>query len=62
MEEHDNDSLSKRVSHEGGQKWQDFREGTQKQAARARHRLKAQTKRDIRVKDNVHGSEWCAGS
>lgn len=57
MEEHDNDSLSKRVSHEGGQKWQDFREGTQKQAARARHRLKAQTKRDIRVKDNVHGSE-----
>lgn len=34
IEEHDNDSLSKHVSREGGQKWQYFREVMQKQVAR----------------------------
>lgn len=39
-----NDRLNKRVSHEGGQKWQYFREVMQKQGARARHSLEARTK------------------
>lgn len=39
IEEHSNDSLSKHVSQEGGQKWQYFREATQKQVPRVGHCL-----------------------
>lgn len=44
-EQHDSDSLSKHVSHVGGQKWEDFREAMQKQVARVQHHLEAQTKK-----------------
>ena len=65
-EEHDNDSRSKRASHAGGQKWQHFREATQKQefnttwkhepSETSEGKIMSAGPSDRRARNTVHGA------